>query len=422
MDFTRLSDQDYQAFVAAQERCFYTQLPVYGDVREAEGFTVERVGLVHNGDVRGVATIVYQPWKKLFRRAVVPYGPVIDWNDRDLVRSFFEHLISWVERDRKVLTLRVNPLLKRREYRDISPIKTNENAGFFETVMEDLGAERVTKEFYESSDIQVRFAYVKDLASMDYDAVVASCHQTVRTAFRKAGANGVTVKFLGPEDFHILENVMTHTAERTAMERVAPAMMSYYRDLMARMGPEGVLLPAAILSCPDALGQIAEERELVTAEIATLEALERAAHEQDRHLGKKQRNRLKELRSRVEVLDRRANETEAIRSEYGDDVVLSASLFVHSPHELVYLISGSYAQFQSYSGIYLIHRAMIEWALERDVRWYNMFGITGDFTSDASDAGVLHFKRQFNGDVEEYVGTYDIPLRKCLASALNAVG
>ena len=65
---------------------------------------------------------------------------------------------------------------------------------------------------------------------------------------------------------------------------------------------------------------------------------------------------------------------------------------------------------------------MIEWALERDVRWYNMFGITGDFTSDASDAGVLHFKRQFNGDVEEYVGTYDIPLRKCLASALNAVG
>lgn len=122
------------------------------------------------------------------------------------------------------------------------------------------------------------------------------------------------------------------------------------------------------------------------------------------------------------MLDRRTNETEAIRSEYGDDVVLSASLFVHSPHELVYLLSGSYSQFQSYSGIYLIHRAMIEWALEHDVSWYNMFGITGDFTEDASDAGVLHFKRQFNGDVEEYVGTYDIPLRKHLASVLNAVG
>ena len=109
MDFTRLSDQDYQAFVAAQERCFYTQLPEYGDVREAEGFAVERVGLVRGGEVRGVATIVYQPWKKLFRRAVVPYGPVLDWSDKQLVQDFFEHLRGWVERDRKVLTLRVNP-------------------------------------------------------------------------------------------------------------------------------------------------------------------------------------------------------------------------------------------------------------------------------------------------------------------------
>ncbi len=422
MNVTRLSDQDYHTFVAAQERCFYTQLPAYGDVREAEGFKVERVGLIHGGEILGVATIVYLPWQKLFRRAVVPYGPVLDWSDKDLVRTFFEHLTAWVKKDRKVLTLRVNPLLRRREYRDTTSGQMNETARFFDHVMENLGAKRVTKEFYDSSDIQVRFAYVKDLASMDYDAVAASCHQSVRTAFRKAGANGVTVKFIGPDDFHILEAVIAHTAERTAMEAVTPSMMAYYRDLMTRMGPEGVLLPAAVLSCPDALRQLAEEREQVSAEISDLEASERDAHELGRQLGKKHRNRLKELRSRVEVLDRRTNETEAIRSEYGDDVVLSASLFVHSPHELVYLLSGSYSQFQSYSGIYLIHRAMIEWALEHDVSWYNMFGITGDFSEDASDAGVLHFKRQFNGDVEEYVRTYDIPLRKHLASVLSAVG
>ena len=422
MDFTRLSDQDYQAFVAAQERCFYTQLPEYGDVREAEGFAVERVGLVRGGEVRGVATIVYQPWKKLFRRAVVPYGPVLDWSDKQLVQDFFEHLRGWVERDRKVLTLRVNPLLRRRDYRDITPSDTNGEALFFDEVMESIGGKRVTKEFYESSDIQVRFVYVKDLASMDYNGVAASCHQTVRTAFRKVGTNGVTVKFLGPDDFHILEGIMDHTAERTEMEAVTPSMMSYYRDLMTRMGPEGVLMPAAVLSCPDALRQLADERTQINAEISNLESAETAAHEQGRQLGKKQRNRLKELRARVDVIDRRTNETESIRNEYGDDVVLAASLFVHSPHELVYLLSGSYSQFQSYSGIYLIHRAMIEWALEHDVRWYNMFGLTGDFTEDASDAGVLHFKRQFNGDVEEYVGTYDIPLRKCLASALDAMG
>lgn len=39
----------------------------------------------------------------------------------------------------------------------------------------------------------MRFVYVKDLASMDYNGVAVSCHQTVRTAFRKVGTNGVTM-------------------------------------------------------------------------------------------------------------------------------------------------------------------------------------------------------------------------------------
>ncbi|MFT0848079.1 peptidoglycan bridge formation glycyltransferase FemA/FemB family protein [Actinomycetaceae bacterium L2_0104] len=422
MEFKQLSDHDYRTFVSGQERCFYTQLPEYGDVRESEGFSVERVGLLQEGTIRGVATIVYQPWKKFFRRAVVPYGPVLDWQDEDLVLSFFEELRGWVAKDKRVLALRVNPLVERRSYSDITPGSTNDEARTFERAMEMLEAERLEKEFYDSSDVQVRFAYVKDLDGMDYQAAVASCHQMVRTAFRKAGTNGVEIKFLGPEDFDVLEKVLAHTADRTDMEEVSQAAASYYRELMNRMGPEGMLMPVAILNCPQALQLIADERQEVESKTATLETAERSAQAEGRQLGKKQRNQLKEARSRLEVLDRREKETLQIRGEHGDEIVLAASLFVHSPHELVYLLSGSYAQFQSYNGIYLIHRAMFEWAFEHDVRWYNMFGITGDFSNEASDAGVLHFKRQFNGNVEEYVGTYDVPLRKRLAPALNAVG
>ncbi len=422
MELMRLSAQDYRTFVDAQERCFYTQLAEYGAVRESEGFAVERVGLVDGGAVRGVATIVHLPWKKFFRRAVVPYGPVLDWRDQALVQDFFEQLLNWVAKDKRVLSLRVNPLVKRRNYSDISPGSTTEEARLFDEVMVGLGAERVEREFYHSSDVQVRFAYVKDLEGLDFEAAVASCNQTVRTAFRKAGTNGVEIRFLGPEEFDVLEDVMAHTAERTDMESVSQSATSYYRDLMNRMGSDEVLAPVAILNCSRALREIAEEREQVLPRIAGLEETERTAQAQGRELGKKQRNQLKELRSRVEVLDRRSKETEEVRSEHGDEVVLAASLFVHSPHELVYLLSGSYSQFQSYHGIYLIHRAMFKWSIERDVRWYNMFGITGDFGEDASDAGVLHFKRQFNGDVEEYVGTYDVSLHKRLAPALNAVG
>jgi len=65
---------------------------------------------------------------------------------------------------------------------------------------------------------------------------------------------------------------------------------------------------------------------------------------------------------------------------------------------------------------------MLEWATENGIDRYNTFGITGIFTDEASDAGVLHFKRQFKGDVEELVGTWDIPVRPKLANRLDAIG
>ncbi|MGO2632131.1 MAG: peptidoglycan bridge formation glycyltransferase FemA/FemB family protein [Galactobacter sp.] len=422
MRLSRVSESEYSEYIDTQSRVFYTQLPGYGSTRKAEGYTVDYVGLRRdNGVLAGVALLVFQPWKKLFRRVTVPYGPVLDWSDADLVQEFLSGLVGYLRRDPRTLSIRLNPPVAARSYEDITPGDPNPNVAALEAAVATLDGVHVDREFYDSSDIQVRFSYTKDIEGQTYKQIASSVAQGARTGFNKLGTNGVEVRFLDVNQFDVLERVLGHTAQRTDMHEISAGASKFYRDLKDHLGDD-VMAPAAVLDCVSALQGIADEREQVQAQITEIEELEVQMEAEGKVLNKKRRNALKEHRDRIGVLKRREDETRAVQKEHGDEVVLAASLFVHSPGELVYLLSGAYDEFQSYYGIYLIHRTMLEWCIEHQVGTYNLYGITGDFSDTASDHGVLQFKRQFGGNVEELVGTYDLPVHAFLAKRLGALG
>ena len=44
-------------------------------------------------------------------------------------------------------------------------------------------------------------------------------------------------------------------------------------------------------------------------------------------------------------------------------------------------------------GSYAVQWKMINYAIEHGINRYNFYGISGDFSEDAEDAGVVKFKR-----------------------------
>ena len=62
-------------------------------------------------------------------------------------------------------------------------------------------------------------------------------------------------------------------------------------------------------------------------------------------------------------------------------------------------------------GAYRLQWEMIKFAKEHDINRYNFYGITGDFSEDAEDAGVQKFKEGFNADVYEYIGDFVKPIK-----------
>lgn len=423
MRFVQLTESAYTKFTERQDRMSFTQLPEYAATRRDQGVDVALVGVVDGDPERllAAAVVTYQPWKRLFKRANITFGPTFEEYSSDIERTFYEGLLEFVKRDKTIVSVRVSPPTIRRHYDDVTPGDETIEAKNVDRLMGELGGHRLTLDLFERPDLPARFSYVKNIDGMDFAAAHKSTGQQVRTAFNRKGTNGVEVRFASPHEIHILEDVLNHTAERSEMPDISASQIDYYSSLASHLGKDKAFFPVAVLHTAKYLDQIEEERTEINAKLEDFAQRAAGLEAEGKALGKKQRNQMKELESRLAVLAKREAETREVQAENGDEVILAASMFVASPNELTYMVSGAYSEFNSYYGIYLIHRDMFEWATANDVKIYNFYGISGDFTDEASDAGVLHFKRQFVGDVEEYVGTYDLPVRPTLAKALGAL-
>ncbi|MGM9623135.1 MAG: peptidoglycan bridge formation glycyltransferase FemA/FemB family protein, partial [Butyricicoccus porcorum] len=61
---------------------------------------------------------------------------------------------------------------------------------------------------------------------------------------------------------------------------------------------------------------------------------------------------------------------------------------------------------------YLLQWMMIQWALEKGCRIYDFRGVSGDLTPDNPLYGLYRFKKDFNGDLVQFVGEYDLVFNK----------
>ncbi|MGT2610608.1 peptidoglycan bridge formation glycyltransferase FemA/FemB family protein [Staphylococcus aureus] len=84
-------------------------------------------------------------------------------------------------------------------------------------------------------------------------------------------------------------------------------------------------------------------------------------------------------------------------------------LVVHQMHSVI--LPASYA----------VQWEMINYALNHGIDRYNFYGVSGKFTEDAEDAGVVKFKKGYNAEIIEYVGDFIKPINKPVYAAYTAL-
>lgn len=75
-------------------------------------------------------------------------------------------------------------------------------------------------------------------------------------------------------------------------------------------------------------------------------------------------------------------------------------------------MSGESEGTEEFFGLYALHWHMIRYCLEHHKNRYNFYGISGDFSPDAQDAGVFSYKKGSGGEVIELPGVFERPISR----------
>lgn len=95
----------------------------------------------------------------------------------------------------------------------------------------------------------------------------------------------------------------------------------------------------------------------------------------------------------------------AIVAETPEKIPVAVGFFILYGDEVIYLSSGFSREHKKLGGPHLIQWAMIKYAYANGYRKYNFWGTNPD-----PENGVYKFKHGFHGEMEEYVGTFAMPL------------
>ena len=110
-----ISDKSqWESFLSKRAEVNFLQSWYWGDFHVSLGNTIRRVGFFRGEKLEGVMLSVVEPAKR-GRYLTVPAGPIMDFNDMDLVRAF-EAEIKQQARELNCVFVRVRPPLEKNEF------------------------------------------------------------------------------------------------------------------------------------------------------------------------------------------------------------------------------------------------------------------------------------------------------------------
>ena len=399
MQFTELSLEEFNDYTK-QNFSHFTQTEQNYKLKKDSGIETYLVGVKDGDAVKAACLITLTPVMKVFKYAYTNRGPVLDYSDEAVFKTFFDGLTKFLK-PKKVMYLRVDPyeVINKRSHEG-GVIESMENDYIFDN-FKALGYEHDGFKNGFDPIVQVRWHSVLNLAGKDKKEVFDDMDNLRRRNIKKAEKHGLHIKYLDLDNIDIFRKFMKDTSE---MKEFFDRDDSFYID-RKRYFKDQVMIPMVYVDLEDYNASIAKDKAKMEKNIDKAErALERDPDNE------KNQNKVKNLTEQLENIDAKLQEGKELLESHGKELPLSSAYFIVTPHEVTYLSGGTDNDFRHFAGSYLIQWTMIQYALAQGIDQYNFYGISGDFTENAEDYGVIQFKKGFNAVVNEYIGDFIKPV------------
>lgn len=342
----------------------------------------ERLGIYQDQKLVAVASILIQPLPLGFTMLYIPRGPIMDYQNSQLVAFMFQSIKTYAKSKRAVFA-KFDPSLFLRKGLIGQEAKDQEATLEIIQSLKECGVEWVGRTEDMGETIQPRFQANIYKEYFTEDQLSKSTKQAIRTARNK----GVEVIFGGTELLDEFAALMKKTEARKGIHLRGK---DYYEKLLTTYAGQSYITLSRI-NLAQRLASLKEQLEKNQAEASRFNEKTKP--------GKVDNNRQEKerLEEEIQFLNQELKDSQEIVSLSG-----TLTLEFGGTSENVY--AGMDENFRRYQPAILTWYETAQHAFDRGADWQNMGGVENHL-----DGGLYHFKSKFNPMIEEFVGEFNLP-------------
>lgn len=374
-----ITAEEHDEFVKTSPQTNLLQSSDWAKIKDNWGN--ERLGVYQDHKLVAVASILIQPLPLGFTMLYIPRGPIMDYQNSELV-AFMLQFIKTYAKSKRAVFAKFDPSLFLRK--GLIGQETSDQEATLAIIqsLKECGVEWVGRTEDMGETIQPRFQANIYKEYFTEDQLSKSTKQAIRTARNK----GVEVIFGGTELLDEFAALMKKTEARKGIHLRG---RDYYEKLLTTYAGQSYITLSRI-NLAQRLASLKEQLEKNQAEASRFNEKTKP--------GKIDNNRQEKERLEEEI--------QFLHQELkaGQEIVsLSGTLTLEFGGTSENVYAGMDENFRRYQPAILTWYETAQHAFDHGATWQNMGGVENQL-----DGGLYHFKSKFNPMIEEFVGEFNL--------------
>ena len=371
---------EYDQFVKEHELVNVLQSSAWEEVKS--DWQHEKFGAYRGDKLLATASILIKTLPLGYRMFYIPRGPVLDYNDAELLNFVLQSIKSYARSKRAIFVIFDPSICLSQSLINQEKTEYPENLAIIDS-LQQMGVRWSGKTDGMGDTIQPRIQAKVYKENFTEDKLCKSTKQAIRSARNK----GVEIQIGRDELLESFSFLMKKTEKRKDIHLRNEA---YYKKLLDNFKDKAYITLATL----DIAKRLRELEEQLAKNLALEEAFTESTRTSKVEAQKKEKERLVEER---DFLQRYLNEEKS-------NIPLAATLSLEFGNTSVNLYAGMDDAFKRYNAPILTWYETARYAFERGMVWQNLGGV-----ENSLNGGLYHFKEKFNPTIEEYLGEFTMP-------------
>lgn len=380
-----IDGKTHDEFIQTSPYCSLLQSSKWACIKD--NWNHEIVGVKKDDELVASALVLIKPLPLHMSMMYIPRGPVMDFNDVELIRFFFDNLKQWAKKYH-TLFIKLDPNIHVKDYK-LEEVMENYYDGTYQIIDNLKQGNLIYQGFttYMEESIQPRF----QANVYKCDDFEESLPRHTKRLVKDALKHHVQVEKADISALNQFAEVVKKTENR---KNVSLRNYEYFDKLMKTYGDDAYLFLAKV-NIEKTLNDLYQQQEDNSKDLASLK----------QNSPKKER-RLLDIKA---SLEKSIAEFESFNDEYQGDTVIAGILSVKFGNTMEMLYAGMDEHFKKFMPQYYLYIENMKYGFDHGCDYANMGGIEGDLND-----GLTQFKSNFNPMINEYIGEFDLPVNGLL--------